>query len=78
MKDATKPSNAGTLPQVLTLREVSEYLRVHPTTLYRLIRSKQIPGFRVGSEWRFDIETIDRWRVGQEQAVVTVRRPKAA
>ncbi len=78
MKDATKPSNAETLPQVLTVREVSEYLRVHPTTLYRLIRSKQIPGFRVGSEWRFDIETIDRWRVGQEQAVVTVRRPKAA
>jgi excisionase family DNA binding protein len=45
----------------LTVREVSAYLRVHPTTIYRLLRAKQLPGFQVGSEWRFDIDTLDRW-----------------
>jgi len=76
MKHATKPSNAETLPQVLTVREVSEYLRVHPITVYRLLHAKQLPGFRVASEWRFDREAIDRWRAGQEQAAVGARRDK--
>lgn len=58
---------------MLTVGEVSEYLRVHPTTIYRLLRAKKIPGFLVGSEWHFDIDTIERWRAGQEQTVV--KRP---
>lgn len=74
MKRSKKPSNAQTLSQILTVREVSEYLRIHPTTVYRLLRSKQIPGFRVGSEWRFGMESIDRWRSEEEQAAVR-RRP---
>jgi excisionase family DNA binding protein len=45
----------------LTAQEVSEYLRVHPTTIYRLANKKQIPGFRVGGDWRFNIDAIDRW-----------------
>jgi len=56
---------ATPLPQVLTVREVSEYLRVHPTTIYRLLRLKQIPGFLVGSDWRFDIDAINRWSQGR-------------
>jgi len=65
------------LSVVLTVREVSEYLRVHPTTVYRLLRKKQLPAFRVGSEWRFSKDTIDRWRSGEEQAAVSANfRPK--
>jgi hypothetical protein len=30
-----------------------------------LLRHHQIPAFHVGSDWRFNIETIDRWRLGQ-------------
>jgi len=56
-----KAGVAPTPPTILTVRELSEYLRVHPTTVYRLLREKQIPGFRVGSDWRFDIDMIDRW-----------------
>jgi excisionase family DNA binding protein len=54
-----RQKKAAVAPQVLTVREVSEYLRIHPTTVYRLLRSRQIPGFRVGGEWRFDSENID-------------------
>jgi excisionase family DNA binding protein len=60
----------------MTVREVSEYLRIHPATVYRLVRSRQIPGFRVGGEWRFGSENLDRWRAGEEQAVVSARRDK--
>jgi excisionase family DNA binding protein len=50
--------------KILTLNEVAEFLRVHPSTVYRLIRDRRIPAFRVGSDWRFTLEAIDRWRLG--------------
>jgi excisionase family DNA binding protein len=56
-------SQSGT--RVLTVRELSDYLRVHPSTIYRLLKNGQLPGFKVGSDWRFDVETIDRWRASQ-------------
>ena len=52
---------------VLTVRDLSNYLRVHPTTVYRLLKTGQLPAFRVGSDWRFNIEEIDRWRVEREK-----------
>jgi excisionase family DNA binding protein len=48
--------------KVMTLEEVSRYLRVHPSTVYRLLKRREIPAFRIGSDWRFNIETIDIWR----------------
>jgi excisionase family DNA binding protein len=49
----------------MTVREVSAYLRVHPSTIYRLLSRHQIPAFHVGSDWRFNIEAIDSWRLAQ-------------
>jgi excisionase family DNA binding protein len=54
-------------PKVLTVAEVAEYLRVHPTTIYRLLQTKKLPGFRVGSEWRFSKDAIDRWRAEKKR-----------
>ena len=53
----------------MTVEEVSEYLHVHPSTIYRLIKRRKIPAFRVGSDWRFNIETIDKWRSEMEAAL---------
>jgi excisionase family DNA binding protein len=39
---------------------------LHPTTIYRLLRHNQIPAFHVGSDCRFNIEAIDRWRKQQK------------
>ncbi len=50
--------------KVITIGELSEYLRVHRSTLYRLLKKGQLPGFKIGSDWRFDVETIDHWRMG--------------
>ena len=54
--------------KALTLREVADYLRVHPTTIYRLLKKNQIPAFKVGSDWRFNLESIDGWRSSAERA----------
>jgi excisionase family DNA binding protein len=53
--------------RVLTLEEAAAYLRVHPSTVYRLLRSHQLPGFRIGRDWRFNQDSIDRWVVEAEQ-----------
>ena len=45
----------------MTMDEVAEYLRVHRTTIYRLIKRHKIPAFRVGRNWRFNIEDVNRW-----------------
>ena len=37
----------------LTVREVCELLRIHPTMVYKLVRQGKIPSFRIGSCWRF-------------------------
>ena len=54
------------IPAVMTVKDLSEYLRVHPTTIYRLLRTKQIPGFRIDGDWRFHIKAIDEWRSQRE------------
>jgi excisionase family DNA binding protein len=35
------------MTEIMTVREVSDYLRVHPATIYRLLKLNQIPAFRV-------------------------------
>lgn len=55
--------------KIMTIRELSEFLRVHPTTIYRLLRQGRLPGFRVGSNWRFSREAIERWERGQGSKV---------
>jgi excisionase family DNA binding protein len=53
---------------IVTVKEVSEYFRVHPSTVYRLLSKKQLPAFRVGSDWRFSLKAIDQWRMDAEVA----------
>jgi hypothetical protein len=33
-------------PQIMTVKEVADYLRVHPITVYRLLRQRQLPAFK--------------------------------
>jgi excisionase family DNA binding protein len=49
------------MTQVMKLSELAEYLRVHPTTIYRLIKRDELPAFKMGSDWRFNLEDINQW-----------------
>lgn len=46
---------------VMTLAEVAQYLRVHPSTIYRLLKDRRLPGFKLGRDWRFSRDQIDVW-----------------
>lgn len=45
----------------LTLDELAAYLKMGRTKLYTLAQRGQIPGGKIGSQWRFDREEIDAW-----------------
>jgi excisionase family DNA binding protein len=49
------------MANVMTVKEVAEFLRAHPSTIYRLLKRHGLPAFKVGSDWRFDPESIQRW-----------------
>jgi excisionase family DNA binding protein len=45
----------------LTIYELAEYLKLGQTKLYRMAQEAEIPASKVGNQWRFDREEIDRW-----------------
>jgi excisionase family DNA binding protein len=57
----TKNDNAGVKNTLLTTEEVMAILRVNTRTVYRLIRSKDIPAVRVGRQWRFRRSDLEGW-----------------
>lgn len=53
------------LPQLMKLGELAAYLRFPRHTIYKLLRQGEIPFLKVGSEYRFDRDEIDRWTARQ-------------
>lgn len=48
---------------IMTMREVAEYLKINEKTAYKLAADGKIPGFKVGGAWRFRKSEIDKWSV---------------
>ena len=46
---------------VMTIDELSDYLRISRSTLYKLAQEGKVPCKKVGRHWRFRKEAIDRW-----------------
>jgi len=51
--------------EILTVKEVSELLKIHHSTVYKMIREKRIPAFKIGSDWRFRMDVIASWMAEQ-------------
>ncbi len=49
------------LGAVLTIEELSVYLKIPKSTLYKLVREGKVPSQKVGRHWRFRKEAINRW-----------------
>lgn len=53
------------MDQLLTPRELAGYLRLNQTTVIRKAMKGEIPAIRVGKQFRFDKNQIDRWLLQQ-------------
>ncbi len=59
--------------KILTIVEVSGFLRLHPTTVYRLARKGELPAFKIGGGWRVNTHDLDLWCIARSQAHTPAR-----
>jgi len=55
------------LGEIMTVEELAYYLHVSPSTIYRLMEKRTLPGFKIGDTWRFNRSQIDAWRRAQDR-----------
>ncbi len=53
------------MPEIMTLKDVAEYLRINERTVAKLAAEGRIPSMKVASQWRFSREAIDGWLASQ-------------
>jgi excisionase family DNA binding protein len=63
--------------EIINIAQVAEYLHTHPSTIYRLLKSRKIPAFRLGSDWASGRADIEKWIAAQEIKVAD-EEPAAA
>ncbi len=54
------------MSSIVTARELGKYLKLSDSTIYKLASSGELPGFKVGDSWRFDMEEV----------IKAIRKPK--
>jgi excisionase family DNA binding protein len=45
--------------ELLNIKQVQEILHLSERTVFRLIKAKELKGFKAGREWRFEQKDID-------------------
>ncbi|MCJ7685661.1 MAG: helix-turn-helix domain-containing protein [Desulfobacteraceae bacterium] len=64
------------MPEIMTTREMAEYLRLHPITICKFAAEGKIPAIRIGRVWRFDKEAIDKWISEGQSKIVSKSKKK--
>ena len=50
--------------RLLTLRETAELLHLSMRTVNRMAKSKKLPAFKVGGQWRVNESHLTKWLEG--------------
>ena len=59
--------------RLLTLKELAAFLSVNERTLLKLVSEGEVPGVKIGNQWRFRKAMIDAWLDDQMLGVVPRR-----
>lgn len=54
-------------PRLMTVGDLSKYLRICRGTVYRLVKAEKIPVSRVGKHLRFRKDVVDAWLANMEK-----------
>lgn len=49
------------MSEMLTAKEMQELLHVDRSTIYRMADAGRLPAIKVGKQWRFPADDVDRW-----------------
>ena len=47
--------------ELMTATETCRFLKIPQSTLYRYLRRRHIPAFKLGNEWRFVRSDLEQW-----------------
>ena len=59
--------------EILNVNEVSRWLRIPKSTLYKLCGKGEIPCTKIGKHWRFDKAVLEYWfdrRVRENTSII--------
>jgi excisionase family DNA binding protein len=65
------------MKEMLTTKEVAEYLSINEKQVYRLIKEKKIPATRITGKWLFPKGLIDEWVINSARESVNLPPPKS-
>ncbi len=57
------------MSDLMTVKEVAEYLKLNYMTVYKLAQKGKIPASKIGGNWRFKKELLDEWIAKQSTVV---------
>jgi len=63
--------------EIMTVKQIAEYLQMDEHTIYKLARSGQIPSIKIAGQWRFKKEIIDKW-IGDESLQRVLQNMKSS
>jgi excisionase family DNA binding protein len=43
---------------IVRAKELGQFLKLSESTIYKLAKSSQLPGFKIGDSWRFELEEV--------------------
>jgi putative molybdopterin biosynthesis protein len=66
------------MKEMLTTKEVAEYLSINEKQVYRLIKEKKIPATRITGKWLFPKNLIDEWVMASARESVSISTPRSA
>ncbi len=46
------------MTKIVTTKELAQFLRLTESTICKLVADGQLPGFKIGDSWRFDMDEI--------------------
>ena len=46
---------------ILTTKELSRYLKLNEKTIIKMAQTREIPGVKIGNQWRFYLSTVDEY-----------------
>jgi excisionase family DNA binding protein len=63
------------MEKIMTAKELSQFLKLSESTIYKLASNGEIPGFKIGDSWRFELDEIQKMIRESKKQGLKLRSP---
>lgn len=65
-------------PEVMTVKQVAEYLQIDVQSIYKMAQRDKIPCVKIAGQWRFKKPILDEWlnqKISKRETVQIFQKP---